>query len=99
MNGALNTTLINGFVPTIGEAFTIMNFSSEKGTFSKCDGRAGGTTCPINCSEHFNITYDSNRVVLTVASGAASSFGQFNRSGMVGPALALRTQAGSVSVL
>ena len=71
LGGALTTTLINGFTPTVGQTFTIMNFTSRTGTFASCDGRSGGTTCPINSTEHFNITYNANSVVLTVASGAA----------------------------
>jgi hypothetical protein len=79
LNGALTTTLINGFVPTVGQTFTILNYTSETGTFASCDGRSGGTTCPINSTEHFNITYNSTDVVLTVASGAAPTFAQFKR--------------------
>jgi len=86
LNGTLNTTFINGFTPAVGQKFTIMNISSgsETGKFSSCDGRTGGTTCPINSSEHFNITYSSTSVVLTVASGAAPVVGQFKSSG-IGP--------------
>jgi len=71
LGGALNTNLINGFAPTVGQSFTIMNFTSRTGTFASCDGKLGGTTCPINGSEHFNVTYNGTSVVLTVAAGAA----------------------------
>jgi len=83
LNGALTTTLISGFTPSVGQQFTIMNFSSKTGTFASCDGRTNGT-CPINSSEHFNITYNSNSVVLTVKSGAAPLVGQFNSLRMAG---------------
>jgi hypothetical protein len=76
LGGALNTNLISGFAPTVGQSFTIMNFASRTGTFASCDGRAGGMTCPINGAEHFNITYNATSVVLTVASGAAAVLGQ-----------------------
>jgi len=62
-----------------------MKFNSETGKFTSCDGRSGGTTCPINSSEHFNITYGSTSVVLTVASGAAPTLAQFNSLRAVGP--------------
>ncbi len=78
LNGELNTNLIN-FTPTIGQTFTIMNYSSHTGTFTTCDGRSGGTTCPINKSEHFPITYNPTDVVLTVVKGAAPVLRQFNR--------------------
>jgi hypothetical protein len=86
LGGALNTTLINGFTPSIGQTFTIMNVSSKPtGTFASCDGRTGGTTCPINSSEHFTITYNPTSVVLTVAAGAAPVVGQFKSLSGVGP--------------
>jgi len=85
LGGTLTTNLINGFVPTVGQSFAIMNFSSETGTFASCDGRAGGTTCPINSSEHFNVTYNSTDVVLTVASGAASGPGPVSAASTVRP--------------
>jgi len=84
LNGELNTKLIN-FTPTIGQTFTIMNYSSKTGTFTSCDGRSGGTTCPINSSEHFTITYNPTDVVLTVVKGAAPVVGQFNRLSVVDP--------------
>jgi hypothetical protein len=87
LGGALTTTLINGFTPTVGQSFTIMSFTSKTGTFASCDGRSGGTTCPINGSEHFNITYNPTSVALTVASGA--SIGSIQPVGMA--AFALKT--------
>ena len=84
LSGALNTTLINGFVPNAGQTFTIMNFGSETGTFASCDGRSGGTTCPINSAEHFNIIYNPTDVQLTVASGAAPIQGVFTSSRAAG---------------
>jgi fibronectin-binding autotransporter adhesin len=65
LNGTLNIGLINGFVPTIGSKFKIMNFTSETGTFSTVNGLT------INNKEHFTITYQGKDVLLTVVSGAA----------------------------
>ena len=98
LNGTLTTTLINGFTPTVGQQFSIMNFGSETGTFASCDGTAGGATCPINSSEHFTVTYNPTDVVLTVVSGAAPTFSQFKRSGMGRPVYNAGGQARSVLV-
>jgi hypothetical protein len=56
--------LINGFVPTIGSTFKIVNFSSETGKFSTVNGLI------INNKEHFTIKYQGTDVLLTVVSGA-----------------------------
>ena len=77
LNGTLTVNLINGFVPTVASTFKIMNFSSESGTFAKCN-------CSINSTEHFTITYQPKDVLLTVVSGPAPIVGQFNGSSSVG---------------
>ena len=64
LNGTLNVNVVNGFVPTVGQTFTILNAASTTGTFSTVTGLA------INSTEHFTVTYNSNDVVLTVVSGA-----------------------------
>jgi hypothetical protein len=65
LNGTLNISLVNGFVPTVGTQFDILNASAVSGGFSTVNGLS------INGSEHFTITYNGNDVILTVASGAA----------------------------
>jgi hypothetical protein len=65
--GTLNVSLINGFVPSIGSIFKIVNFSSESGQFATVNGLA------INGSEHFTVSYHADDVLLTVVSGAAPS--------------------------
>lgn len=67
LSGTLNVMLGNGFVPSIGNTFKIMNFTSETGTFATVNGLA------INSSEHFAITYQPADVLLTVVSGAMSA--------------------------
>jgi len=84
LNGSLTVNLINGFTPALGSTFKIMNFASETGTFANCNGRSGGTTCPINGSEHFTITYQPTDVLLTVVSGAAPIPGQFSTASPLG---------------
>jgi fibronectin-binding autotransporter adhesin len=66
--GTLTVTLASGFTPTIGSTFTVMTAGSISGTFSD-------STIAISSSEHFNVSYTSTGVVLTVASGAATESG------------------------
>jgi len=66
--GTLTVTLASGFTPTIGSTFTVLTAGTVTGTFSN-------TTIAINGSEHFNVSYTSTGVVLTVASGAAPQSG------------------------
>jgi hypothetical protein len=67
VNGTLNLSLINAFVPTVGSTFEILNASSVSGTFSTVNGTA------INGSEHFVVACDTTDCDVTVASGAAST--------------------------
>ncbi|HWW19802.1 MAG TPA: hypothetical protein VNZ06_03270 [Steroidobacteraceae bacterium] len=66
LGGTLNVREVNGFVPTIGSAFKILNFTSETGQFATVNGLS------INGTEHFTITYEGTDVLLTVVSGAAA---------------------------
>jgi fibronectin-binding autotransporter adhesin len=66
--GTLTVTLASGFTPTVGSTFTVFTAASISGAFSN-------STIPINGSEHFNVSYTSTGVVLTVASGATQSGG------------------------
>jgi hypothetical protein len=61
--GTLNAGVVGSFVPTIGETFVILEASSLTGTFSN-------STIAINATEHFDVSYTANSVVLTVAAGA-----------------------------
>lgn len=63
LNGTLNLSLINGFVPAIGDTFAIINFSSRTGTFSTVNG------FKINGSEHFMVLYNPTSVSLKVVAG------------------------------
>jgi hypothetical protein len=63
--GTLNVSLINGFVPTIGSTFDILNGSTVSGNWTTIKGLS------INSTEHFTETVNSNDVILTVVSGAA----------------------------
>jgi hypothetical protein len=63
--GTLTVKLASGFTPTVGSTFTVLTAGTVTGTFSN-------STIAINSSEHFNVSYTSTGVVLTVASGAAA---------------------------
>jgi hypothetical protein len=64
LNGTLNLSLSNGFVPTVGSTFKIMDFNSETGTFTTVNGLS------INSSEEFSVSYQGTDVLLTVVSTA-----------------------------
>jgi hypothetical protein len=73
--GTLTVALASGFTPTIGSTFTVLTASSISGTFSN-------STIAINSSEHFNVSYTSTGVVLTVASGVAPQSGGSTHSSL-----------------
>jgi hypothetical protein len=66
LGGTLTAGLINAFTPTIGQTFTVLKAASITGTFTN-------STIAINGTEHFNVSYTATTVVLTVASGMAST--------------------------
>jgi hypothetical protein len=63
LNGTLNVTLINNFLPAIGNTFTILTTSARTGQFATVNGLS------INGGEHFQISYSATSVTLTVVSG------------------------------
>ncbi len=63
LNGSLSVKLINGFVPVIGDTFTILTASAVTGQFATVNGLS------INSSEHFAVTYGGTSVTLTVEAG------------------------------
>jgi hypothetical protein len=63
LNGTLNLTLINNFLPAIGNTFTILTTSARTGQFATVNGLS------INGGEHFQISYGATSVTLTVVSG------------------------------
>jgi hypothetical protein len=62
LGGTLNLSQLNGFVPTVGSTFKIVNFNSESGTFATVNGLT------INSSEAYTVTYQPTDVLLTVVS-------------------------------
>src|SRR4029077_1763705 len=63
LGGTLSIKDINGFVPAIGNSFTIVTGSVVNGQFATVKGTS------INSSEHYQLNYNSNNVTLTVVSG------------------------------
>lgn len=63
LNGTLNLKLINGFVPAIGNTFTILTGSAVTGMFATVKGLS------INSGEHFAVNYNPTNVMLTVVPG------------------------------
>jgi autotransporter-associated beta strand protein len=66
-SATLNLSLLNGFVPTVGQTYTIVSSSGAlSGTFSQ------GNTITSN-GVTYSITYSANSVVLTVTAVAANA--------------------------
>ncbi len=63
LGGILTIKRIRGFVPAIGNTFTIVKGSVITGQFATVNGLS------INSGEHFQINYSSTAVTLTVVSG------------------------------
>jgi len=63
LGGTLNIKRINGFVPNIGDTFTILTGSAVSGQFATVKGRG------INSSEHFQVNYATTSVTLQVVPG------------------------------
>jgi hypothetical protein len=63
LGGTLSIKLINGFVPAIGDSFTVLTGSAVSGEFATVKGTS------INSSEHFQVNYNATNVTLIVVSG------------------------------
>jgi hypothetical protein len=62
LNGMLNVIPIGGFVPAVGNTFTILTSSAITGQFTTVN-------LPTLSGAHFTITYNSTNVVLKVSIG------------------------------
>ena len=65
LGGTLNIKRAKGYVPNIGDTFTILTGSAVSGKFAKVKGLS------INSGEHFEITYGGTAMTLKVVSGPA----------------------------
>ncbi|MCA9290806.1 MAG: hypothetical protein KDA25_06735 [Phycisphaerales bacterium] len=71
--GTLTPVFIDGFVPEIGDAFTVLTASSITGQFDA-----------VTCVAPMAVTYDGGSVVLTIT-GAPPGPGDLDCDGVVGP--------------
>jgi autotransporter-associated beta strand protein len=62
LNGYLDPVLLNGFVPTIDDSFTFLNYASRTGEFSRILHRVFN-----NGTEQWSVIYEDNHAILTVA--------------------------------
>jgi autotransporter-associated beta strand protein len=62
-NGRLLPVLQNGFVPTVGESFTFLDYASLTGKLFVFDRNID------NAAEHWKVTYNPTNAILTVAPG------------------------------
>jgi autotransporter-associated beta strand protein len=63
LSGLLNPDLLNGFVPTVGETFTFLNYGAVNGTLFIFNPNID------NVAEHWEISYFPTFAVLTVTAG------------------------------
>ena len=61
LNGFLDPVLLNGFVPTIGQTFTFLNYASLTGEFSRINHRVFD-----NGLLQWSVIYEANHAILTV---------------------------------
>jgi autotransporter-associated beta strand protein len=62
-NAILDPVLLNGFVPTVGDSFAFLNYTSLNGTFFMSDANID------NLNAHWEVTYGPSSAILTVAPG------------------------------
>lgn len=74
LGGFLDPVLQNGFVPTVGESFTFLEYASYSGSLSIHDPNIDGTF------GHWVITYQPGEAILTVAAGSISALDSQNAS-------------------
>ena len=61
LNGFLDPVLLNGFVPTIGQSFTFLNYASFTGEFSHIKNQVFD-----HGMEQWSVIYQNNNAILTV---------------------------------
>ncbi len=63
LNGNLDPVLLNGFVPTIGDSFTFLDYASFTGEFSHIQNQVFN-----HGTEQWSVIYQNNSAILTVES-------------------------------
>ncbi|MCX5633422.1 MAG: PEP-CTERM sorting domain-containing protein [Phycisphaerae bacterium] len=59
LDGLLEISLLNGFSPTLGDTFDILNFGSYSGQFAMVQG------LDLGCGKYFELDYSANGLRLT----------------------------------
>lgn len=60
LDGAINVSLINGYVPNLGDVFDVVTFGTRTGTFASLNGAT------IGGGKKFQVSYGTGKVTLTV---------------------------------
>ena len=68
LSGTLNVNLVNGFVPTVGTTFNIIDYLSDTGM-----SMFTTTNLPTVSGDHWTITYNTKDVVLTLVAGPGAA--------------------------
>jgi hypothetical protein len=63
LNGNLDPVLLNGFVPTIGQTFTFLDYASLTGEFSQIQHQVFN-----HGTEQWSVIYQNTNAILTVES-------------------------------
>src|SRR5205823_11215889 len=66
LSGLLDPVLLNGFVPTIGESFTFLDYGAVTGTLGIFDRNIDSV------AEHWEVSYLPTSAMLTVVAGNVS---------------------------
>lgn len=66
LGGTLDPMLLNGFIPTVGEQFVFLDYSSVLGGFGRIEDQTFN-----NGTEHWAVIYEPAQAILVVRSGAA----------------------------
>nr|MBK9650241.1 T9SS type A sorting domain-containing protein [Bacteroidota bacterium] len=83
LNGALNVSLINGYVPTLGDSFIVCNYGTRVGTFSSVTGNIpGGYSWNIFYRNNYAVIRAGNPSNLTIVASAGPN-GSISPSGNV----------------
>ena len=64
LSGTLNVNLVNGFTPTVGNTFTILDYLSDTGM-----SMFTTLNLPTVSGDHWTVTYNTKDVVLTLVAG------------------------------
>jgi T5SS/PEP-CTERM-associated repeat protein len=85
LNGAVEVELLDGFMPTLGNTFTIMQTELLDFTFGEISGQFNTIVAPVVDGLTFDVIYNPTSVVLEVVE-ATGLPGDYNQDGLVNAA-------------